>query len=193
MRILTILLLALTGCSHLTNHTQDQRVGDRLDGVEDRQKGAIKSWSSGETLRSTDLNANFSHIHGLMVGGHGARLVDADVSSSAALSHSKLATPALVPKAWARINANCAFPCSETITAGSGVSVISHTATGVWTVTWTTARPTSPYGVLVGHHGPARTDCYSDTFSTTLVAVRCVDAAGAAVDTVWTVFMVDAP
>lgn len=192
MRFLA-LILALSGCtSHLVNIHGEQPDKERLDGYEDRTKGAIKTWNTGEGLRSQDLNSNFAHIHTLMVGGHGARLVDADVSSSAAISHSKLATPALVPKAWAKISANCGgTPCAETISAGSGVSGIQHTAAGVWTVTWSTARSNASYGVLVGHHGPARMDCYSDTFSTTTIAVRCVDSAGAATDTVWTVFMAD--
>jgi hypothetical protein len=62
--------------------------------------GAIHVWSSGEQLNSADLNANFQHIHNLMVGGHGARLVDADISTSAAISSSKLAAYRQIPRAW---------------------------------------------------------------------------------------------
>jgi len=65
--------------------------------------GAIHSWASGERLNAADLNANFNHIHNLMVGGHGGRLVDADVSGSAAISTTKLAicnTIPVWPRAW---------------------------------------------------------------------------------------------
>lgn len=96
--------------------------------------GAIKTWSNGETLKSADLNANFNHIHNLMVGGHGARLVNADVSTTAAIAHSKLATPALVPKAWAALSATCT---SGTCSLGdsSQVTTITFSATGVYNVT----------------------------------------------------------
>lgn len=76
----------------------------------------IKNWSSGETIRSADLNSNFNHIHNTMVGGHGARLTDSDVSSTAAIQHSKMQYPALLPKAWVRTNGACA--------AGGGAPVV---------------------------------------------------------------------
>ncbi len=115
--------------------------------------GAIKSWASGETLHSADLNANFNHIHNLMVGGHGARLVDADVSSSANIAQSKIAglTTALnnlndagVPqvntlvRAWGVFTTLCGAPtCGEVLSGQNGITSVSNTATGVWTVTWT--------------------------------------------------------
>ncbi len=102
--------------------------------------GSIKTWSNGEVLSSTDLNANFNHIHGTMVGGHGARLVNADISTSAAISHAKLATPTLVPKAWAYVSAcpdpgdaGTANPC--TIGAKQSVSTITRAGDGEYEVT----------------------------------------------------------
>jgi hypothetical protein len=76
--------------------------------------GAIKSWTASETVRSTDLNSNFTHIHTAaeeLVST--AKLADSavtnvKVSASAAIAHSKLATPALVPKAYASLAASCA-------------------------------------------------------------------------------------
>ena len=40
----------------------------------------IHVWTSGDKVTAGDLNANFSHIHATMVGGHGQRLVNARVS-----------------------------------------------------------------------------------------------------------------
>lgn len=149
---------------------------------------ALKVWSGSETIQPADLNSNFTQVNNAAT----ALITNSRVATAAAIAHSKLATPAVLPKAWAKISANCGVaPCSETIAAGSGVSAIQRTAAGIWTVTWSTARADASYGTVVSHHGPARTDCYSDTFSTTLVAVRCVDAAGVAVDTVWTITMMD--
>lgn len=116
--------------------------------------GTIKTWSSGETLNASDLNANFQHIHNTMVGGHGARLVNSDVSASAGIAHSKLATPALVPKAWALVASDCtASPC--TITVGSGISSVTRSGTGLYTITFTNARVDANYLVIVNGGGAA--------------------------------------
>lgn len=81
----------------------------------------IKVWSTGETLKASDLNSNFAHIHNAMVGGHGARLVNGDVSATAAIAHSKLATPALVPKAWGVVGLGGA--CLGAAAAGTACTV----------------------------------------------------------------------
>ncbi len=113
--------------------------------------GSIKNWSNGETIRATDLNGNFNHIHNTMVGGHGARLVDADVSPSASIAHTKLATPSLVPKAWALVSTVCtASPC--TIAAGSGITSITRSSTGFYVATFTSARANATYSVLISVH-----------------------------------------
>lgn len=96
---------------------------------------SIKSWSAGENVLNSDLNSNFSHVHTQAE----ALVTNAKVSSGAAIAHSKLATPALVPKAWGRVTAACSSdPC--TLTAGSGISVVHYVSAGVYTVTLSTAR-----------------------------------------------------
>lgn len=165
------------------------------------ETGAIKSWSSGETLHSSDLNSNFSHIHNTMVGGHGARLVDADVSPTASIALSKLAIGAQIfPKAWAQFTVDActgANNCSENITttgAASGVSVITHTALGTYIVTWTTPRADVYYGVWVtpANAGTART-CVTAAQTTAQVSVGCYNLLGAAasVDGPFQVLMMD--
>lgn len=155
--------------------------------------GQIVVFSSGDTLSPTSLNSNFSHIHNTMIGGHGARLVDADVNPAAALSHSKLATPAVVPKAWATITANCASPCTETLIASSGVSSISHTGAGSFQVNWTVTRGDALYGVIVSPNGVNARHCQvvGGGYAAGNVIIGCYDLAAAAADSPFTIMMLD--
>lgn len=167
------------------------------------QAGTITQFNSDDTLSPTALNSNFNHIHGTMVGGHGARLTDSDVSPTAAISHSKLASPKLLPRAWVAIAANCAFPCLEVLnSASTGVSSISHTAVGRWTVTWSVARATTAYGVFIQPSyitdtpPPSLVLCgYSRVgaeFATTAINVACeTRGGGALIDVPFTVLMMD--
>lgn len=117
--------------------------------------GAIKSWSSSETLRSADLNSNFSHIHNNMVGGHGARLVNADVSASAAISLSKINVTAIAyPKAWAQVPLvnlcnTGSYPAACTPLRGTGVTSISNTALGRYQVTLSYTPTDLDFAVMV--------------------------------------------
>lgn len=116
---------------------------------------AIKTWTT-EVLRYQDLNSNFSHLHDNMVGGHGARLVNADVSTSAAIAHTKLATPALIPKAWGVVGltgacsgaAAAGTPC--TVDASSGVTAVkSNGTTGEYRVDLSFSPANAVYSVMV--------------------------------------------
>jgi hypothetical protein len=84
---------------------------------------AIKTWVSGERITPADLNSNFSHIHdnGVIVG-EGARLTNNEVSATAAISHSKLATPALVPKAWAVWETACNAGTAGEVSCGAATA-----------------------------------------------------------------------
>lgn len=145
--------------------------------------GTIKTWANGDVLTVTDLNANFQHIHNLMVGGHGARLVNADVSASAAISTSKLAAYRNIPRTWVTVtyaNRACgsgASACTETSPSGSSVTgnaagsylvTLGYTATDSTYGVTVTAMDTggsvlSPYCVTLGYSTTAFTlDCYSD-------------------------------
>jgi hypothetical protein len=150
--------------------------------------GSIKTWSTHETLRASDINANFSHIHNEMVGGEGARLVNADVSASAAIAHSKLATPALLPKAMAVMTTTCtAGTCA--LAASSGVTSIAFVSTGVYTVT-IPARLNAVYGATVTPH-LVTLQCYTDTYTTTTFAIRCTDFASGVKNGAFTVAVFD--
>lgn len=132
--------------------------------------GAIKVWSSYETLTASDLNANFAHIHNTMVGGHGARLVNADVSPSAAIASSKLASGAGIPRSWVTFGTTCT----------SGTCTLDDSF-GVTSVTWTA---TGQYAVLLSRAGPD--NYHADIVTARAVGQYCIaypSAANAA--TVW--------
>lgn len=112
--------------------------------------GQIITFSNGDTISASSLNANFQHIHNLMVGGHGARLVDADVSASAAIAQSKIAgLGATSIKAWGVFSTNCGTTCTETVQASYGISSIANTTLGNWTVTLSSTRADTAYAVIV--------------------------------------------
>jgi hypothetical protein len=109
--------------------------------------GAIHTWAQGATLASSDLNANFTHIHNLMVGGHGGRLVDADVNGSANIASSKLASYRYFPRAWGDVAACTSATC--TLIASESVSSVTRSATGLYAVTLNYTPTNGNYGVIV--------------------------------------------
>lgn len=159
--------------------------------------GPIKTWSAGEVIVASDLNANFQHIHNLMVGGHGARLVNSDVSASAGISHSKLATPALIPKAMGGVYVGCdGGTCGWNVNSGFA-STFSRAAAGQYTLTFSAARSNANYVPLVSSIGngvtsPVTYKCSATpTFSTTAFGVRCGIPGGADQDVPFSVVVFD--
>lgn len=115
--------------------------------------GAIHVWSSGEIIQATDLNAALLHIHSLMVGGHGPRLVNADVSASAAIATSKLADGASIPKAFAVVTGGSSI--GTTCTSGTctlwnshNVTSVTHVSTGVYQVVLAYTATDATYTVI---------------------------------------------
>lgn len=152
--------------------------------------GAIKSWTTGETLRSADLNTNFEHLHNTMVGGHGARLVNADVSTTAAIAHSKFASPGLVPKTWVYISAVCnASPC--TIGADVDVTDVTRSGVGVYQVNFTSTKSNANYAMLVSYNNNIDYNCVGDVPGTANMRVSCFNTAGAAADGMFSVLIMD--
>lgn len=110
----------------------------------------IKVWSSGEALRPSDLNDNFAHIHNLMVGGHGARLVNADVSASAAIAQSKIANSDRFSDGWAFVAASCtSASCTIAASSTSLFSGIARSSEGIYTATFASARVDANYAINV--------------------------------------------
>ena len=151
----------------------------------------IKTWIVGEVISYTDLNANFAHIHSLMVGGHGPRLVNADVSANAHIAHNKLATPALIPKIWAQV-ANCSSnPC--TVSATYGVASVGWTSAGLMTVNFvpTATRVNANYAAIVAASALSNRNCAPTAQTTTTVTVTCQDLAAGAANSGFTILIMD--
>lgn len=153
--------------------------------------GPIKSWSGNEFITAADLNANFTHLHNSVGHGHGGVIVNADVSGSAAIAHSKMATPALLPKLWGTTGATAcaASPC--TLTDSSTITSVTRSGAGVYAANFT-ARNNANYGVLVTSH-ISTVACYVNARTTTTFAVLCFDSATGATptDSSFTVMLLD--
>lgn len=142
--------------------------------------GAIHTWANGDTLTAKDLNANFNHIHRNMVGGHGPRLVNADVSATAAISKQKIANGDAVPKGWIiSKTAGCGGTC--TIDAHGGFATVGLVSSGAGTMafTFTPARTNNNYAVIVSAYNSGDL-CWSETYTTTGFTIGCQDSGGAA-------------
>lgn len=146
--------------------------------------GTIHTFSNGEVLTAANLNGNFQHIHNTMVGGHGARLIDADVSASAAISPSKVA--GLVnnsPRSWALLrdaNKACGSGSSScTITKPStSTFTINGGGAGIYTVSLGYTATDSSYAVLVtAYSGVSMGACMLVSQGTTNFQIDCSDLA----------------
>lgn len=152
--------------------------------------GPIHSWSNGEYITHTDLNAALTHLHNSVGHGHGPILVNSDVSASAAIAHSKLKTPALVPKAWTSLTATCtAGTC--TAVDSSVVTSVAFVSTGVYTVNFPT-RGDANYGALVTAYGNLLINCGVTAKAATTATVTCVTGTtGAVVNGAFTFLLLD--
>jgi hypothetical protein len=141
--------------------------------------GPIKAWNGTETITYTDLNSNFTHLHNSVGHGHGPVIVNADISASAAITHSKLARPGLVPKLWA-IVANCtSSPCTvqeqSPANGSGGVTSVTRASTGLYTVNFA-ARPNSVTApILTSTGASAGKTCSVTSYGSSSVGVGCVE------------------
>lgn len=95
--------------------------------------GTITVWGSNDVLTASALNANFSHIHNTMVGGHGPRLMDSDVAANANVSYAKIGGGARIAKCWGQWT--CA-PSTCTRLAGDNAT-LAYVTPGVYVLTCT--------------------------------------------------------
>lgn len=156
---------------------------------------SIKVWIAGESLSVADLNSNFAHIHTLMVGGHGAKLVNADVNAAAAIAHSKLATPALVPKAWAVQPSVCdGGTCIPT--AQVRIPSITRTGHGTYDINFNPAMTNNAYAtvITVEYCEATNTPCsctVGATKGTSAFYISCFDRSGNLSDVGLSVIVMD--
>jgi hypothetical protein len=136
--------------------------------------GAIKTWVSGDTLTITDLNANMAHMHNSMVGGHGARLVDADVSATAAIGYTKIQNGRGIARAWAEVAGTPTCPTTVTISESLNVTEITCAGAGVYVVTLNYTANDNVFAV-VASSGSSGVHCAGASTSTTTATITCVD------------------
>lgn len=154
--------------------------------------GGIKTWANGDTLSATDLNANFQHIHNSMVGGHGGRLLDADVNASANISYSKIQNGRGIARAWGEVSATGVCPAAPTVSESMNVTSVTCAATGAYTVTLGYTATDAEFAVIVSSM-QSTTICHGVSTSTTTVAINCVDLdTPAATDSTFSFVIYDA-
>lgn len=146
---------------------------------------SIKVWTSAETIRASDLNANFSHLHNNLGHGHGAVITNADIAADAGISHSKFASPALVAKGWASMNTLCdgavasGTACPATVTLSGRVTAIQTSGTaGQYLVQFSPSfSSTSAYAAFVTAGSSILCHITVKT-SASQLTVQCRDWAG---------------
>ena len=151
--------------------------------------GAIKTWST-EVLLSSDLNATFEHIHGALRGGSHTLITNADLSASAAIAHTKMATPGLLSKGWASLSAVCAAGTCAQAEASGIAFTITFVSDGLYNVAFA-ARTDAAYAAFataltVDHY------CTVHTQSTSAFRVECQLHDGVATNTAFNVMLMDA-
>lgn len=106
------------------------------------------TFTDGQPLTATQLNNNFAHLHSTLTGA----IANANISTTAAIAHSKLAAPVLVPKVMGGGTGTCSQadgdPC--TLMAGSyGISSITGAGNGQYNVQLSSPLPSLSYFVFV--------------------------------------------
>lgn len=157
---------------------------------------ALHVWSTGDRPRVADLNGNFTFLNTTKLGG-GVQVTNSDVASTAAIAHSKLAIPALVPKAWAVVTANCTgstaanTPC--TVGDSSQLAINTSGTTGIFRGVFSYTPGNANFAVFVTSRITTSV-CMADSYGVTspYFLVKCFDYAGAAVDiNMFTVLVMD--
>jgi hypothetical protein len=151
----------------------------------------IHVFNSGDALTSADINANFSHIHSMMVGGHGPKLTNSDVNASAAIAHTKLATPALLPKLWWSGTTACTTtPCASA--DSSGFSLVTRSAAGTYLATFSLTRVDANYGIWVTTLASGLINCVPTGRNAGSVAIGCTTVTtGVATDASFSILILD--
>lgn len=153
------------------------------------QSPSMVTWSSGDALTHSALNQAFQHLHNTFTAG----IKDEHVHASAAIAHSKMATPALLPKAWGKVTNGCSASSTCTLYASSRVTSVARTATaGEYEVTL--AYTPSGNFMAMGSGGETTnpTMCHVQASSTSAphITFFCVDHAGTARSDYWLTFVV---
>jgi len=157
---------------------------------------ARTTFVDGDPLTAAQLNDSFSHVDNVFSGG----ITDSMVSGSASLQHSKLATPALLPKAWALVGvaalcngaAAVGTPCSVDVSSRIS-SVVAGGVTGQYNVNLAYTPTNANFGILATGR-IAGVNCnagFQQTAAPQLVVYCFTGTTGAATNTPFTVMVLD--
>lgn len=147
---------------------------------------ALKVWTAGEIPTYVQLNSNFAEVAN-------TGLTNANLATNAAIAHTKLATPALVSKAWVTLTAVCGgSPC--TVADSSGVTSVTRSGTGVYSVNYAATYTASHLTTIAVHEDDK--NCRVTARTTTSTTVTCKTngtdtVAPAASDTMFSLDMKD--
>lgn len=161
--------------------------------------GAVYRFRDGTHLAASHVNYNLKHLHDSMVGEHGPRLVDGDVSADAGIAFSKLAIPALVPVAWGYfgtcITTADGTDCSNQNDQGLNFAearVGAAGADGLYTVWLDSSRTDTNYAVIVTPTGGSYSTCYVNQKFVNAFYLDCQEVTGF-VDRAFSVLVMDTP
>lgn len=148
---------------------------------------SLKVWSSGETVRSSDLNANFAALN-----AYTGTITDARIDGAAQISHTKFKTPSLVAKAWLFVSSICtSSPCTKTESYGFGT--ITWNSMGNYTLNLTYGPKDVDYATIVTAKGTTGLDVYCMVVGqdATYVVIECQNSTGAIADAAFSVIIYD--
>lgn len=139
----------------------------------------FKVWTDGETLTAADLNADFTHIHNLMVGGGHNTLTNGDVAANANISDAKFAGGSTIWPVGSASYVDIAS-CSGvgsfcTITSLTGFSSVNiqHGVTGDYTVSFSPSLTDLNYAILLSTNTLPVSACHALINSTNSFFVTC--------------------
>lgn len=141
-------------------------------------------WSVGQGLTSAALNDSLAHLHNTFSGN----IVDAHISTTAAISVSKLARPDLLPRAWSYTSGATNVP-GAILTSGLTTSLTYTRGAGAGQFTYviTPARPNANYMMIVTGQGTTvaagnNYGCHVRSRTTTGGDIECYDEKAALAD-----------
>lgn len=148
---------------------------------------SLKVWSSGETIRSTDLNANFAALN-----AYTGTITDARIDGNAQISHTKLKTPSLVAKAWVFVSSSCTSdPCTKT--ESYGFDNINRSAAGKYTLNISYGPKDVDFATVVTAKGSAsaKVFCMVTGQDSTYALIECQNDAGTFTDVAFSAIIYD--
>lgn len=151
---------------------------------------AYHHWAIGEIVTAADLNNTFDHVHNTF----SANIADAHISPTAAISHSKMKFPAVLPKGFYMTTDPCSSsPCTLLINSGATVTTITRASAGNYTATLAGTRSNATYSGLITpqNGGTTKVFCSFVALSVTQFQIVCFNDTGTATDTGLTIALMD--